>query len=78
MSDPQGEGRLSGEVTSELLRAVCPGARIHEGVAWPLGPTLHGEGGLAAVVNVRVGGVVPGRSGTLGEILRGTSDVSPG
>lgn len=78
MSDTQSEGRLSGEVTFELLRAVCPGARIHEGIAWPLGPTLHGKGGLAVVVNVRVGGVVPGRSGTLGEILRRTTDVSPG
>lgn len=78
MSDTQSEGGLSGEVTFDPLWAVCPGARIHEGIARPLGPTLHGEGGLAAVVDVRVGGVVPGRPGTLGEILRGTSDVPPG
>lgn len=78
VSDTQSEGRLSGEVTSELLWAVGTGARIHEGITGPLSPTLHGERGLALVVNVRVGAVVPGRSRALGEVLRGTSDVPPG
>lgn len=76
--DTQSEGRLSGEVTFELLWAVGPGARIHDGVTGPLSPTLHGERGLALVVNVRVGAVVPGRSRALGEVLRGTSDPPPG
>lgn len=78
MSDTQSEGRLSGKVTFDLLWAVGTGARVGEGVTQPLGATLHGEGGLAPVVNVRVGAVVSGRSRALGEILGRTADLSPG
>lgn len=78
MSDTQSEGRLSGEVTVDLLRAVGTGARVRRGITWPLGATLHGEGGLAPLVNVRVGAAVSGRSRAHGEVLAGTADLPPG
>lgn len=78
MSDAQSEGGLCGEVAVDPLWAVGPGARVGEGVAWPLGATLHGVGGLAPVVNVRVGAAVPGRSRALGEVLGGAPHLPPG
>lgn len=78
MSDTQSEGRLCGEVTFDLLWAVGTGTRVGEGMSRRLGAALHGEGGLAPLVNVRIGAVVSGRSRALGEVLGGTADLSPG
>lgn len=78
MSDTHSEGRLSGEVTFDLLWAVGTGAGVGEGVARPLGATLHGEGGQAPLVDVRVGALVPGWSRALGEVLGGTPHLPSG
>lgn len=61
----------------KLLRAVCARAGNSRGVTGPLGPALHGEGGLPLAVNIRVGGVVLSRSGAHGEIFGGRADLPP-
>lgn len=78
VSDTQGEGWLCGEVTPDLLWAVGTGPRARPRAIRPPGATLHGEGGLAPVVNVRVGAAVSGRSRALGEVLGGPADLPAG
>lgn len=78
VSDTQSVGRWFGEVHKKLLWAVCAGAGIGKGIIRPLSPALHGEGGLALVVNVRVDAVVFCRSGAHGEVFGGSSDLPPG
>lgn len=62
----------------KLLRAVRARAGDSRGITRPLSPSLHGEGGLALVVNVRVGGVVFCWSRAHGEVIGGSSDLPPG
>lgn len=78
MSDAQSVGGLCGEVRVELLWAVRAGAGVGKQAAGPLGPALHGEGGLPPAVNVRVGAVVFGRSRAHGEVFGRRSDLPPG
>lgn len=65
-------------MTLELLRAVGPGAGVRKRITGPLSSALQRVRGLAPVVNVRVGAAVSGRSGALGEVLRGAPNLSPG
>lgn len=61
----------------KLFRAVSAGAGDGRGITGSLSPFLHGEGGLALVVDVGVGGVVFGRSRALGEVFRRSSHLPP-
>lgn len=56
VSDTQSVGRWLGEVHMKLLWAVCAGAGTGngKGKTLSLSATLHGEGGLAAAINVWV------------------------
>lgn len=69
VSDTDSVGRRLGEVHVGLLWAVSAGPGNSRGIIGPLSPALHGEGGLALEVNVRVDGVVFCRSGAHGEVF---------
>lgn len=69
VSDTDSVGRRLGEVHVGLLWAVRAGPGNSRGITGPLSPALHGEGGLALEVNVRVDGVVFCRTRAHGEVF---------
>lgn len=77
VSDTQSVGRGLREVKMRSLWVVRARARIVSRITRPLCPALHGEGGLALAVNVRVDAAVFSWSRALGEVIGGPSDFPP-
>lgn len=77
VSDTQSVGRGLREVKMRPLWAVRARARIVSGITRPFRPALHGEGGLALAVNVRVDAAVFSWSRALGEVVGGRADFPP-
>lgn len=77
VSDAQSEGWRFGEVLVKLLRAVRARTGNSRGIIRLLSPALHGEGGLALAVDVRVDGAVFRRPRAHGEVFGRSSDLPP-
>lgn len=77
VSDTQSVGRGLREVKMRSLWVVRARARIVSRITRPLCPALHGEGGLALAVNVRVDAAVFSWSRALGEVIGWPSDFPP-
>lgn len=78
VSDAQGERWRPGEVQVRFLRAVRARSGVLRGVVGPSSPALHGEGGLALTVDVRMSAVVLPWSGTHREVFGGSANFSTG